>query len=332
MKKPKILQILSMYHPEGERILADGAEVIWTDNIETVNLCKLAADAEGIVLRAPARITREIIDAAPKLRAISGAGVGLDNIDVAYATSKGIPVLHAPSVNAASTAEHAVMLIMALGKNLVPFHEEMSSGNYGARTLLKSYELKGKKAGIVGFGSIAKETAKRLKLGLGMDVSAWVRRYDEKKHGMAKDWGITITDDLESIFRESDFISLHIPLNEQTRGLVGKEKLALMKPTSYLINTARGGIVNQTDLYNALKGGEIAGAALDVFDPEPPKADDPILSLPNVIVTPHIGGTTVECNYIMSTTVAKNILKAVNGGKPDFVGNPEVFNEKGGVK
>lgn len=323
--KPKILQILSMYHPEGEKILLEGAEVIRTDIIEIEHLCKLAVDVDAIVLRAPARISAEIIDAAPKLKAISGAGVGLDNIDVAYATSKGIPVLHAPSVNAVSTAEHAVMLIMALGKNLIPFHLEMSQGNYGARTQLKPYELQGKKAGIVGFGSIAKETAKRLKVGLGMDVTAWVRKYDRKKHGIAKDWGITISEDLESIFRNSDFISLHIPLTDQTRGLIGRELFSLMKPTSFLINTARGGIINQQDLYDALARGVIAGAALDVFDPEPPKPDDPILSLPNIIATPHVGGTTVECNYIMSTTVAKNILKALTGEKPGYVGNPEVY-------
>ncbi|RDU36560.1 hydroxyacid dehydrogenase [Neobacillus piezotolerans] len=332
MKKPKILQILSMYHPEGEKILLEGADVIRTDNIETETLCQLAAEVDGIVLRAPARITRDIIDAAPKLKAISGAGVGLDNIDVAHATSKGILVLHAPSVNAVSTAEHAVMLIMALGKSLIPFQAEMSQGKYASRTRIKTYELQGKTAGIVGFGSIAKETAKRLKLGLGLDVTAWVRKYDEKKHGIAKEWGVTITEELESLFSNSDFVSLHIPLTHQTRGLVDSQLLALMKPTAYLINTARGGVVDQAALYEALKDKRIAGAGLDVFAPEPPEPDDPILSLPNIIATPHIGGTTVECNYIMSTTVAKNILKAVKGEKPDYVGNPEVFKRNGDTK
>ncbi|RHW42167.1 hydroxyacid dehydrogenase [Neobacillus notoginsengisoli] len=325
MEKPKILQILSMYHSEGEKILTEGAEVIRTVKIDNETICKLAADVDGIVLRAPARITKEIIDAAPKLKAISGAGVGLDNIDVAYATSKKIPVLHAPAVNAVSTAEHAVMLMMALGKNLISFHHEMSGGNYQSRTSLKSFELKGKKAGLVGFGSIAKETAKRLKLGLDMDVEVWVRKYNEAKHGAAREWGIKVTEDLESLFKTSDFISLHIPLTDATKGFIDRQLLSFMKPTSYLINTARGGIINQDDLIEVLKDGKIAGAALDVFNPEPPPADDPILSLPNVIVTPHVGGTTVECNYIMSTTVAKNILKALAGERPDNIGNPEVF-------
>ncbi|MBU8878428.1 hydroxyacid dehydrogenase [Bacillus sp. FJAT-29790] len=325
MTKPKILQILSMYHEEGEKILNEGAHVIRTDNLDPHVLNELAKDVEGIVLRAPAKITKEIIDAAPNLKVISGAGVGLDNIDVSYATEKGIPVLHAPSVNSVSTAEHAVTLLMALSKTLIPFHKEMINGNYESRMRLKTYELKGKRAGLVGFGSISKEVAKRLKIGLEMDVTVWVRKYDEQKHAFAKELGIKVTTDLDDIFQSSDFVSLHIPLTQYTRGFINKSHFNLMKSSAYLINTARGGIVNHEDLYEALKDKKIAGAALDVFDPEPPPKDHPILFCSNVIVTPHVGGTTVECNYMMATTVAKNILKALNGEVPDHIGNPEVF-------
>ncbi|GMB09515.1 D-3-phosphoglycerate dehydrogenase [Thermolongibacillus altinsuensis] len=327
MTKPKILQILSMYHEEGEKVLQEGAEVIRTDEYDPSSICKMVREVEGIVLRAPAKITKEIIDAAPKLKVISGAGVGLDNIDVKYATQKGIPVLHAPAVNNVSTAEHAVMLIMALSKGLIPFHSAMSQGNYDSRTHLESFELKGKRAGIVGFGSIAKEVAKKLKLGLEMDVIVWVRQYDKTKHSLAEELGLTVTTDLEFLIKTSDYISLHIPLTENTKGLINKYYFQLMKPTAYLINTARGGIVNQDDLYEALQNGIIAGAALDVFDPEPPPKDLPLLSLPNIIVTPHVGGTTVESNLIMATTVARNILKALAGEKPDFIGNPEVYQK-----
>ncbi|KAB2333266.1 hydroxyacid dehydrogenase [Cytobacillus depressus] len=326
MTKPKILQILSMYHEAGEKILQDGAEIIRTDNIDQANLCKLVKDVDGIVLRAPCKITKEIIDAAVNVKVISGAGVGLDNIDVSYATEKGIPVLHAPAVNSVSTAEHAVTLLMALSKTLIPFHTEMSKGNYDSRIRLKAYELKGKRAGLVGFGSIAKEVAKRLKKGLEMDVTVWVRKYDEQKHCFAKELGINLTTDLNEIFQTDDFISLHIPLTAHTRGFINKHHFELMKPSAYLINTARGGIVNHEDLYEALINGKIAGAALDVFDPEPPPKDHPILTCPNIIVTPHVGGTTVECNYKMATTVATNLLKALNGEIPNNIGNPEVIN------
>lgn len=325
MTKPKVLQILSMYHEAGEQILLEGAEVIRTDNVDVAHLCEIVKDVDGIVLRAPAKITREIMDAAARVKVISGAGVGLDNIDVAYATTKRIPILHAPSVNAVSTAEHAVALIMALGKSLIPFHGEMSQGNYASRTVLKTYELSGKRVGIVGFGSIAQEVAKRIKLGLGMDVTVWVRKYDKSKHGLAEELGLEVTTDLDRVFVDSDFVTLHIPLQEQTRGLIDKRLLSLMKPTAYLVNTARGGVVHQDDLCEALQTGKIAGAGLDVFDPEPPRPDHPLLSLPNVIVTPHVGGTTVECNYIMATTVAKNVLRVLAGETPEFIGNPEVL-------
>jgi D-3-phosphoglycerate dehydrogenase len=325
MNRPKVLQVLSMYHEAGEQILHQGVEVIRTDNYEVTHLCELAKDVDGIVLRAPAKITREIIDAASRLKVISGAGVGLDNIDVKYATQRKIPVLHAPAVNGVSTAEHAVMLIMALGKSLIPFHQEMSKGNYHSRMSLISRELKGKRAGIVGFGSIAKEVAKRLKLGLEMEVTVWVRQYDKSKHGIAEQLGIEVTTDLDQIFAESDFVSLHIPLNEHTRASINKHHFSLMKPTAYLVNTARGAVVNQDDLYEALKAGQIAGAGLDVFDPEPPPHDLPLLSLPNVIVTPHVGGTTVESNYLMATTVARNVLRVLAGERPEYIGNPEVL-------
>lgn len=328
MKKPRVLQILSMYHQEGERVLRQGAEVIQTNQYDIPHLCESVQDVEGIVLRAPAKITREVIDANPNLKVISGAGVGLDNIDVAYATEKGIPVLHAPAVNKVSTAEHAVMLIMALAKSVIPFHENMSKGNYDSRMSIPSLELKGKKVGLIGFGNIAQEVAKRLKLGFEMDVTAWVREYKPEKHNFAQEIGVHINMNLEDVFSQSDFISLHIPLNEQTKHSINQELFTVMKSTAFLINTARGAVVNQDDLYHALKEGRLAGAGLDVFDPEPPAKDLPLLSLPNVVVTPHVGGTTIECNYIMSTTVAENILKVLEGKTPKYIANPEVLNSK----
>ncbi|ALC90706.1 2-hydroxyacid dehydrogenase [Bacillus sp. FJAT-18017] len=329
MSKPRVLQILSMYHPDGERVLNEGAEVIRTDQYDIPRLCEAVKNVDGIVLRAPAKITREVIDAAgPGLKVISGAGVGLDNIDVAYATEKGIPVLHAPSVNKVSTAEHAVMLIMALAKSVVPYHENMKEGNYGSRMEIPSYELKGKKVGLIGFGNIAQEVAKRLKLGFDMDVTAWVREYKSEKHGYADEIGIKIATNMDEVFRESDYVSLHIPLNQHTKYSINKKLFSQMKPTAYLVNTARGAVVNQTDLYHALKAGQLAGAGLDVFDPEPPPKDLPLLTLPNVVATPHVGGTTVECNQIMARTVAENVINVLNGKKPAYIGNPEVLTSK----
>ncbi|MFJ8260417.1 hydroxyacid dehydrogenase [Rummeliibacillus sp. NPDC094406] len=326
MSKPRVLQILSMYHPEGEKILQKGAEVIRTDQYNIAHLCECVKDVEGIVLRAPAKITKEVIDANPNLKVISGAGVGLDNIDVEYATKMGIPVLHAPAVNKRSTAEHTVMLIIALAKSVIPFNENMKNGNYNSRMSIKSFELKGKKVGLIGFGNIAQEVAKSLKLGFDMDVTAWVRKYKHEKHKIANQLGVKINTNMDEVFRQSDFISIHIPLNDQTRYSIDQRYFSLMKPSAYLINTARGAILNQTDLYDALKEGEIGGAGLDVFDPEPPEKDLPLLSLPNVIVTPHVGGTTVESNYIMSSTVAENVIRVLTEKRPKYIANPEVLN------
>ncbi|MGP7817925.1 NAD(P)-dependent oxidoreductase [Niallia sp. 01092] len=328
MIKPKVLQILSMYHKDGEVYLQENADVIRTDDYRVKNICRLVEDVEAIVLRAPAKITKEIIDASPNLKVISGAGVGVDNIDVKYATEKGILVVHAPSVNKVSTAEHAVTLLTALSKNILSFHHEMKKGNYHSRTLIPTYELKGKKVGLIGFGSIAQEVAKRLSFGFEMDVTAGVREYDEKKHGVARELNVTVTTNLEAVFSQSDFVSLHIPLNEHTKNFVDKRLLSYMKPSSYLINTARGAVVNQDDLYHCLKNRKIAGAGIDVFDPEPPPKELPLLSLPNVIVTPHVGGTTDECNYIASTTISKNIIAILRGEKTKYLANPEVERKK----
>ncbi|OXM84373.1 hydroxyacid dehydrogenase [Paenibacillus rigui] len=326
MAKPKILQILSMYHEAGEHILQQGAELMVTHNDDEEHLCELVRDVEGIVLRAPARITPRIIDAAPRLKVISGAGVGLDNIDVHYASIKRIPVLHAPAVNSVSTAEHTVMLLLALSKSLLPFHAEMSRGNYHSRMIYSSMEVQGKRVGLVGFGRIAKEVAKRLRFGFDMKVTAWVRSDDPLKHRQAaEELEVELTTDLDQLFAQSDFVSVHIPLNSFTRGSINRHHFSRMKKGAFLINTARGGVIDQEALLEALQTGLIAGAGLDVFESEPPPSDLKLLQLPNVIVTPHVGGTTRESNYRMATTVAEQVLAVLAGSKPLYIGNPEVL-------
>jgi len=320
--KPTILQVLPMYHHDGEQYLQKYANVIKTDNYSVDHLCQLAKKVDGIVLRAPARITKEVIDANPNLKVISGAGVGLDNIDVYYATLKGIPVVHAPSVNKVSTAEHAVMFILSLSKSVISFNQEMKNGNYDSRNSFTSFELRGKSVGLVGFGGISQEVAKRL-VPFGINVKAWVRKYNEEKHRIAKNLNVELTTNIEEVFSQSDFVSLHIPLNDETKELVNKSLLSLMKPSAYLINTARGAVVNQEHLHELLKEGEIAGAALDVFDPEPPPKDLSLLQLSNIIVTPHVGGTTIECNQISATAIAKNVINILNGKEPIYLANPE---------
>jgi len=325
LNKPKVLQILPMYHKAGEKILESEAEVIRTDDYSSTNLCKLVKDVDAIILRGPARIEKEILDANPNVKVISGAGVGLDNIDVPYATKLGIPVLHAPAVNKVSTAEHTVMFMMALSKSLLPFHHEMKQGNFDSRNLISTYELKGKKVGLIGFGSIAQEVAKRLVYGLDMNVSAWVREASPEKQQIARELEVDLTKDIKKIFSESDFVSIHIPLNAETRYSIDKELLSLMKSSAYLINTARGAVINEDDLYNLLASQKIAGAALDVYEVEPIPKDNKLLTLSNVLFTPHVGGITEESNYITATTVARNVINFLKGEEPKFVANPSTL-------
>ncbi|MDF2722587.1 MAG: hydroxyacid dehydrogenase [Paenibacillus sp.] len=325
--RPTIVQVLSMYHPEGERILQTGAEVIRTEYVSSEQLCETVRETnpDALLIRAPARITKQVIDAAPALRVLSGAGVGLDNIDVDYASTRGIPVLHAPSVNQIATAEHAVMLIMAASKSLIPFHEAMRRGEFAARMTIPSSELRGKRVGLVGFGHIAQETAKMLRFGFSMEVTAWLRSPNEAKLATAHKLETKLTSDLSRLFTESDFVSLHIPLTQATKAMIDRRYLHLMKPTAWLINTARGGVVAEADLIEALRSRRLAGAAIDCFEPEPPPADHPLLSLDNVILTPHVGGITQESNYVMATTVARNLLRVLSGERVDTIGNPQVW-------
>lgn len=323
--KPKILQILPMYHPAGEEILHLEADVIRTNKLDTAHLCESVRQVDGIVLRAPARITKEIIEANPNLKVISGAGVGLDNIDVACATEHNVPVLHAPSVNHVSTAEHAVALMLALVRQIKPFQEKMARGDFHSRNEIVTHELKGKRIGLIGFGQIAREVAKRCRHGFDMDVLAYVRNVDQEKLEHAKWLDVRLTTDLNEVLKTSDVVSVHIPLTEATRHSVRREHFQMMKRSAYFINTARGGVVHTKDLTEALRLGTIAGAGLDVFDPEPPPADLALLNMPNVVVTPHIGGITEEANYITSTTIAKNVLRVLRGEIPEHIANPEVL-------
>lgn len=328
----KILQILSMYHSDGEKILKENAEVIKIDHCEPEYLISKLSDVDGIVLRAPARITREVLDVVDSVKVISGAGTGLDNIDVEYATKKGIPVFHAPKVNTNATAEHAVGLIFSLMKKIPVFHTETMAGNFRIRDSTLPSELKNKKLALIGWGDIAKRVGEICSLGLGMNVISYVRSFSKEKKDVALSSGVTLSDDLNSIFAECDIISVHLPLTKETKGLINRKYFSLMKPEAYIINTGRGAVINEEDLFRCLKEKQIAGAGLDVFANEPLDRDHPFVGLDNVILTPHIGGIAKEPAQKASVIVAQNVINFLNGyGIPGIgVANPEVVNTRPG--
>jgi D-3-phosphoglycerate dehydrogenase len=281
-------------------------------------------DADGLkgfeaIVVGVQRITREMLQNS-SVKIIAKHGVGVDNIDLEAATELGIPVTVTPNANAVSVAELTIGFIFALSKKLIDLHNNL----YHKRQFVSNVglELHGKILGIVGFGSIGKEVAKRA-LCLGMRVLVYDPYVEESN---LRELGVEKTE-LDELLRQSDFVSLHVPLNESTRHLIDREKISLMKRTAYLINTARGGVVDEKALAEALKSGQIAGAALDVFDVEPLPADSPFFDCPNVIMTPHVGAHTYEAILRMNMMAAESIVDFFNGKIPKHVVNRDVITK-----
>lgn len=322
--RKKVLQILSMLDPKGEEILRRETDVIFTDDYTEEHLCRMVKGVHAVVLRAPVRLTRKVIEAGDMLEVISGAGVGVDNIDVQAATERGIPVLHAPDVNAIATAEHTVALMLTLAKMVSKGNDAMRKNDFSARDVMRTMELYGKRLGLVGFGKIAQRVAWTAGKGFGMQVTAYVRSVDARRRRTAEELGVRLTTDLYELFSSSDMVSLHVPLTPETYRMVDETLLSAMKPHAYLINTARGGIVDHEALTQALKAGKLAGAALDVFDPEPPPPLE-LFRMEQVICTPHIAGLSKEATRAAATTVAENVVKVLRGERVETVANPEVW-------
>ncbi|TYS89972.1 D-isomer specific 2-hydroxyacid dehydrogenase family protein [Rossellomorea aquimaris] len=331
MDKPHIVQILPMYHPDGEERLNKYAEVKKFTEFNEAEICDYLQHhhVDGIILRAPARITPAILDSCQQVKAISGAGVGLDNIDVRYATTKRIPILHAPKLNSTATAEHAVSLLLAVMKKTAFFDRETRAGNFQSRDGEYTHELEGKQLGIVGFGSIAQKVAQILVHGFGMKGMAYVRKIGKDKQHTADQIGVELTTSLEKIFSDSDAVSLHIPLTKETDKLVDHQLLTLMKETAVLINTARGGVVNEPDLVDVLNQNRILGAGIDVFSNEPPPADHPFFQLKQVTMSPHIGGISLEAARQTSILIAENLIRVINGENLSVIANQAELQETG---
>ena len=261
---------------------------------------------EAIIIRSQTKLTKDIIMAASKLKIIGRAGVGLDNVDIESATKKGVIVMNAPGGNTISTCEHTMAMILSLARK-IPFGHSSLKRRLWERPKFKGRELYSKTLGIIGLGRIGKEVAKRA-IAFGMKVTA----YDPFiSPAAAESLGIK-TMELDKLIAGADIITVHTPLTNETRGLISQRQLSLMKPQTLLINCARGGIIDDDALYTALKDKKIAGAALDVFDHEPP-IDSKLIELDNVVVTPHLGASTQEAQVNVAVEIAHCIKDALNG-------------------
>ncbi|RLP10691.1 hydroxyacid dehydrogenase [Propionibacterium australiense] len=258
-------------------------------------------------------ITREVIESNPNLKVVVRHGAGFDVLDVQACHDNGVQALYAPVANSTSVAETALLLILECSRNVLRLRKTWVEDYYKAKLKIRKSTINGKTIGIIGCGNIGSRLARRA-LALEMNVLC----YDPYKP--AKDFpaGVEVVRDLDRIFTESDYVSLHTPATSITRDMVNKEKLALMKPTAFLINTARGAVVNEQDLYAACKDGTIMGAGLDAIRKEPVDPDNPLLTLDNVIIYPHIGGNTIEAAHRASFFSAMGVQEVYEGKEPTW--------------
>ncbi len=302
--------------PAGKDFLREkGYEVKPGTGYDQETIIKEIVDCDGVIVR-NFSFDRKIMEAAKKLKVIARHGVGYDNIDVEAATEFGIQVTFAPLSNALSVAEHVICFILSSAHRLVLCDRELKKGNFEIRHTLNARDVSGKTLGIIGFGRIGKLVAQKAKLGLDMRViiyDPFVSVFDDPQYEYAKS--------LEEILGVSDYITLHIPLNEKTKDYIRLQELEIMKPSACIINAARGGIVNEKDLFHALSNDIISFACLDVFEEEPVKKDNPLLSLENTILTPHSATLTHESLERMGLHAAQGIDEVLQGKKPTWAVN-----------
>lgn len=323
-KRPRIY-VTREIPAAGMQVLHEHCEVLlWRDSLPVPRATLLAAvaDVEGLLTLLSDPIDATLIAAAPQLRVISQYAVGYDNIDIAAATARGIPVGNTPDVLTVATADFAFALLMAAARRIPEGDANVRQGEWrtwGPQTLL-GQDVWGTTLGVVGLGRIGQAMVRR---GRGFAMRVLFTDPRCKAEGAAL--GAECVP-LETLLAEADFVSLHCPLTPETRGLMGERELRMMKPTAILINTARGAVVQQEALLRALREGWIAGAALDVTDPEPLTPEHPLVGLPNCLITPHIASASVAARTQMAIVAAENLLTGLRGERLPHCVNPQVYH------
>jgi D-3-phosphoglycerate dehydrogenase len=299
------------------RTLADiDAELVVAPRQDVDTLTTLAVDVDAIMTNW-AKVPKAVIDAAPKCRIVARLGIGLDNIDVAAATARRIVVTNVPDYCLVEVAEHALAILLALSRKVAFYHHATKNGRYELQAGPVLRRIEGQTLGIVGLGNIGRRLADKA-LGLGLNVLATSRSRPAAPQGVRYC-------DLDELLGASDYVSLHIPLNKDTRHSIGAAEMARMKPTAYLINTARGGLVNTAALAAALAAGKLAGAGLDVQDPEPPDLNQPPWNDLRVIVTPHAAFVSEESLANLRLRTARQVAARLSGSRPENVVNPSIL-------
>jgi len=310
MSKPVVL-VYGPIREEGLRVLDGVAEVRLSSRTDPESIRSDARDVDGIVIRAFGQFGAAVMDAAPRLRVIGRHGVGVDNVDVPAATSRGVWVVNTPDAVTQPVAEHVLGLMLGLIRRLRESDQAVRSGRWSFRNELQGFELPGKTLGVVGMGRIGLRTARICRLGFDMNIvysDVYRSQPAEEQLGARKV-------ELDELLSRSDVVTLHTPYLPETHHLMNTDTLRLMKPTAFLINASRGKVVDQNALYQALSEGWIAGAGLDVFEEEPTPVDNPLLKLDSVLVTPHAATSTTEALIGMSL-VTRDVLAVLQGREP----------------
>ena len=305
--------------PEAKVLAKVGATLLLAQTGSEEELLALVPQADAI-LTCFKKVSAAVIAAGPKLQVVGRYGIGVDNIAVDEATRLGIPVTNVPAYCLDEVAEHVMALILACARQVIRYNAAVHAGTWSLKTGMPLFRVRGQALGIIGFGKIGRTLAAKARA-FGMRVLV----YDPRaKPEALRDQGAQPVS-LEALLAQADFVSTHTPLTPATRGLINAERLRSMKPTAYLINTARGAIIDPMALLRALREGWIAGAAADVFDPEPIPGDHPLLQLPNFIVTPHVAFYSEQSIVDLETLAAENVAAILAGRRPAAVVNPEVL-------
>ena len=305
---------------DGIERLREAGEVEVATGLSVEELKARIADADALVVRSETKVTAEVLAAATRLRVVGRAGVGVDNIDLEAATRHGVLVLNAPTGNTIAAAEHTIAMMLCMVRNIPRADGSMHQGRWDRRAFMGT-ELREKTLGLLGLGKIGFEVARIATQGLRMKVIADDPLVTPER---AEQAGAELVD-FETLLARADILSVHVPLNDKTRGVIGAAELRRMRRGARLLNVARGGIIDEAALAEAVKDGHIAGAAMDVFTKEPLPADSPLLGVPEIVLTPHLGASTTEAQVLVATDVADQIVHYLAGGGPRYAVNLPVL-------
>jgi len=308
-------------HPDGTALLMRAATIRYAGGHDEAGLAAALADADGLILRVKGRVTESLLARAPRLKVIARHGVGVDNVDVAAATRRRIPVCVTLGANTDAVAEHTFLLMLAVGKRLVAVNAGVRRGAWEALRGELYGGLNGRTLGIVGMGRVGMRVAE-LAAAFGMRRLGYDPALPPEE---IRQRGAEPVD-LSALLRAADIVTLHAPLTPETRHLINRDTLSLMKPGAILVNTSRGGVIDDAALAEALRSGRLAGAGIDVTEPEPPSPDHPLLPLEQVLITPHIAAHTEDSMRRMAVAAAEQVLMALEGKRPTMAINPEIWD------